>query len=246
MNTNKNYAASFALCIACLFGAVGSSEAALETFIGSDVGAGGASARPNSDGQAALFDAAASLIGNVSVIDFEAAPLGGFVNLALGSGVTLSSLTSTGSIVNTPQGSPDSLYGYNTTSGGDQFVSVFGGNLLFSFAPGINSFGAFISGLQGTAVGEQTITFFDGSSQVIDIPEISSGISFVGFTDVGKDIASISINVSNDIVGVDDVRFGRASNDVVPEPATLFVWSGLGLAAAYSYYAKKKRAHGQV
>jgi hypothetical protein len=39
-----------------------------------------------------------------------------------------------------------------------------------------------------------------------------------------------------------------ASHSVVPEPATLFVWSGLGLAAACSFYAsaKKKRAHSQA
>ena len=37
-----------------------------------------------------------------------------------------------------------------------------------------------------------------------------------------------------------------ADNGVVPEPATLLVWSGLGLAAACSYYAKKKRLYSQA
>ena len=54
--------------------------------------------------------------------------------------------------------------------------------------------------------------------------------------------------------GEDNTRFMHnvvdwvtsSPGSVVPEPATLFVWSGLGLAAACSYYAKKKRAHSQA
>jgi hypothetical protein len=49
------------------------------------------------------------------------------------------------------------------------------------------------------------------------------GTTFVGFTDADKSIASITINVNNDIVGVDDVRYDA---NPVPEPALLALLGG--------------------
>ena len=66
----------------------------------------------------------------------------------------------------------------------------------------------------------------------MDIPNpgFSGGTTFVGFTDTDKSIASITVNVNNDIVGVDDVRYGT---DPVREPASLALLgaalAGLGL-----------------
>jgi hypothetical protein len=73
--------------------------------------------------------------------------------------------------------------------------------------------------------GGETITFSDGTSQAIDIPNpgFDGGTTFVGFTDSDESIASVTINVNNDIVGVDDVRYV----DAVPEPASLAL---LGMA----------------
>jgi hypothetical protein len=71
----------------------------------------------------------------------------------------------------------------------------------------------------------ETITFSDGTSQSVAIPNpgFDGGTTFVGFTDAGKSIASITINVHNDIVGVDDVRY---VTDPVPEPASLALLGG--------------------
>jgi hypothetical protein len=71
----------------------------------------------------------------------------------------------------------------------------------------------------------ETITFSDGTSQSVDIPNpgFDGGTTFVGFTDAGKSIASITINVNNDIVGVDDVRY---VTDPVSEPASLALLGG--------------------
>jgi hypothetical protein len=71
----------------------------------------------------------------------------------------------------------------------------------------------------------ETMTFSDGTSQSVDIPNpgFDGGTTFVGFTDAGKSIASITINVNNDIVGVDDVRY---VTDPVSEPASLALLGG--------------------
>ena len=63
-----------------------------------------------------------------------------------------------------------------------------------------------LSGVQNAG---KSITFSDGTSQSVDIPNpgFDGGTTFVGFTDAGKSIASITINVHNDVVGVDDVRY---------------------------------------
>ncbi len=224
----------FSIAVACLFslGLAQISDASLVTFIGSDVGAGELDARPNSDAAAAAFDLAAAAIGTVTTVDFEAESVGAFSSLTIAPGVTMTSVTASATIRNTPRGggADSSIWGYNTTSGGANFVDKVGGALQFDFTPGINSFGAYVSGLQGTLVGEQTIEFFDGSSQVIDIPEISSGIAFVGFTDAGKSVASVTFEFSNDIVGLDDLRFGRASNNAIPEPTSLVIWGLVGTA----------------
>jgi hypothetical protein len=166
----------------------------------------------------------------LSIIDFESAPLGVFDNLLVDAGVTMDGTNVTAAnqtIRNSPFGSPDSLFGYNTTSGGANLVNLFGGTLTFSFVPGIHAFGAYFSGLQGASVGTQTVTYFDGGSQTINIPQLNGGIAFVGFTDVGKDIATVTINVLGDIVAVDDVRFGRAVLGAIPEAASFATWAVL-------------------
>src|SRR4029077_1230099 len=84
------------------------------------------------------------------------------------------------------------LDGYNTTSGGANFVEMVGGTVTFSFATPIQAFGAYFSGIQ-TNFFTDTITFSDGTSQTILIPGAGTSSSvgaldFVGFTDVGKSI----------------------------------------------------------
>ena len=114
------------------------------------------------------------------------------------------------------------MCGYNTTPGGSNFLLLFGGTATFSFSGGADAFGAYLSGVQNAG---ETITFSDGTSQSVDIsnPGFDGGTAFVGFTDAGKTIASITINVNNDIVGVDDVRY---VTDPVPEPTSLALLGG--------------------
>ncbi len=209
-------------------------KANIVIFSGGDPGANSTDPRPNSNSTAASFDAAT---GPNSLITFESAPLGSFTNLTVAPGVTINGTSLGGdpqTIVNTPFATPDSLFGYNTTAGGSQFVQLLGGTLTFSFATPIDAFGAYFTGVQE---GGEIITFSDGSSQSIPLISLGDegGVEFLGFTDFGKSIASVTINVSNDIVGVDDVRYLTAAIAPVPEPstwgllATVFVAMVLGL-----------------
>jgi hypothetical protein len=143
-------------------------------------------------------------------------------------------------IRNTSNPAFPTLDGYNTTPGGANFVEVQGGNLVFSFATPIQAFGAYFSGIQ-TNFFQDVITFSDGTSQTINIPgagtnSSTGALDFVGFTDVGASIASVTLTAGVpgsgfDDIGVDDVRY---LNSAVPEPSTwammLLGFAGLGFA----------------
>jgi hypothetical protein len=212
-------------------------QGALVVYSGSD-SANSTDPRPNSDAAAASFDAAAAGLGPLSLIDFESAPLGLFNNFVVAPGVTMDGLDAFSldqEIRDTPIGPPDGLFGYNTTVAGSQFVSMIAGDLTFSFSTPVHSFGAYISGLQ---LDFTTITFSDGSSQTVPVPNPSStdgGIAFVGFTDAGLPISAITISTIGDVLGVDDVRFG-----LVPEPSTL-VLALIGLIGFAVWGWRRKR-----
>jgi hypothetical protein len=194
-------------------------------FSGGDAGANSTDPRPNSNATAATFDTAASALGPTSLINFESAPVGAFHSLVVAPGVTLSGTDFTGnssgqSIRDTPFGSPDSLFGYNTTAGGKNFAFINGGFLTFTFISPIAAFGGYISGLQ---LDNETLKFNDGTSQTITIPNFGSGVQFLGFTDLGKQISSVTLdtrtlsNPLGDFVGIDDVRFTHSAS-AVPGP----------------------------
>lgn len=195
------------------------------TFIGADPGADSLAAAPNSVAAAAAFDAAAALLGPMGLITFETAPLGGINNTDLGDGVTIDDLGSDWQISNISGGS-GSLYGYNTTPGGQYFATSFSSSFVegiieFRFASPIQAFGAFLAGLQGVVAGQQTIVYTSGDTHTIDIPQMSGGTAFVGFTDAGASILAVRLNFGGDYVTVDDVRYGPISAQAVPEPASL-------------------------
>jgi hypothetical protein len=135
---------------------------------------------------------------------------------------------------NTPASFPDRLYGYNTTLGGSKFGAAFGGRITFTFASPINAFGLYVSGLQGGSPGvdQQTISFDDGSPQVVNIPITFRGIAFVGFTDVAA-FSTVTLDFTADIVGFDDVRYSAAATAPLPEPASIGLL-GLGLAGLFA------------
>jgi PEP-CTERM motif len=214
-------------------------DAGVVIYSGFDTGAESNQPRPNSDATAKSFDAAAALLGPKTLVDFENAPLGEFTNLTIAPGVTISGAdinSNPQTIRDAPLNPSKTLdIGYNTTPGGSHFVSLYGGTLTFTFAQGIQAFGAYLTGVQ---LDSEVLTFNDGTSQTIPIPNPDTGAMFLGFTDVGKSITSITLNVQvgvkGDLVGVDDVRWVPAGAHVVPEPSALsLIAVGLaGIAAA--------------
>jgi hypothetical protein len=224
MNKSRLLASAFLLALAFTGRA--------DIFAGADLGVlPGSPSGPNSTAAAASFDAAAALLGNVSIITFESAPLGSFTSLTVAPGVTISGTNIDGtnhSINDTFDASFPSLDGYNTTPGGSNFVEEMGGALVFTFATPIQFFGAFLSGVQDFV--QDTYTFSDGSSETVDVPETGTSssvgeLAFVGFTDAGKSITSVTINAGTngfDDIGVDDVRYQSSPlSSPVPEPGSV-------------------------
>jgi hypothetical protein len=209
-------------------------SAGLITYIGTDVGASEGDPTPISDHAAATFDAAN---GPEIVITFESTcPLPSFLPCAqFGELPTTKLMVAPGVFINglndnTPNagrqqiGAPgitgsSPLEGYNTTPGGSRELVLSGGFLTFTFDTPIDRFGAYIAGAN---LDGDTITFNDGSQQMINIPNaggpgpnLVGGLSFVGFTDFGQSIQTVTFNVGFDRLAIDDVRAPVAA----PEPS---------------------------
>ena len=190
----------------------GPAGAAVVTYRGYDAGtnAPGANALAAAD----AFDAAT----NTTIIDFESfLPTGVFID-------------GFGTITGSPGGAA-SLYGENTTAGGDYFLQVAVNTVTFNFITPISAFGAFFGGMQ---VDTTAIVFLDGGGvQTVNIggdPD-EGGFAFVGFTDFGQSITAVTIDSKIDVFSVDDVRFGGRA--AVPEPgAWALMLAGFGLAGA--------------
>jgi len=225
--------------------AASSAHAQITAYSGEDVGASPPGPYPNSNAAAATFDAAATLFGPETIITFEPpTPLGAFSSLSFAPGVTLTgSNISAGeqTIINTPLGTPVSVFGFNTTPGGSQWLSLFGGSATFNFATPVNYFGAYLTGVQ---LGGEAFQFTDsGGSESVAIPNPGSGAEFVGFTDTNS-FSSVTINVGGDIVGVDDVRVeGPAiSSSTTPEPSSLAMFA-ISVLTGGGFLRRRLRSH---
>lgn len=225
--------------LACLAG-MAASASAIEFYYGIDPGAGPGDPRPISDNAAAEFDAAASQLFTVGIIDFEDSPLGYFEQLEVESGVYASlSKANTGE-----SGISDSqslVNGYNITDGGDKFIRFqrdnsrieIPGVLRFDFDSPVQAFGCYITGL-GDSTGDMIAIFQSDTEYFVPIEgDDLGGALFFGFIDPGMEIYSVAFAIGPevegegalDIYGVDDVRYVG----LVPEPASIAAIS-LGLA----------------
>jgi hypothetical protein len=225
-------------------------NAAPVVYSGEDIMAATNSPNPLSAAAETSFVTGAGALGATSLINFETAPLGSFSNLTVAPGVTIngSDISLANQTIRDMSNFPGAptLDGYNTTPGGANFLEMQGGTLTFTFASPIQAFGAYFSGVQNFTT--DTVNFSDGTSQVLNIPEDGTSgsigaLDFVGFTDAGASISSVTIFAGNngfDDIGVDDVLFGPvASTTPVPEPFTLSLF-GAGVVGAAALRRRKK------
>ncbi|MEP4892000.1 MAG: PEP-CTERM sorting domain-containing protein [Aliiglaciecola sp.] len=187
------------------------------TYIGADDAVSSFGEMINAQAAASdFFD----VTGAIDVFDFESAIP---ANLTITGGSTVSS-------------SCGAVCGFNTTVGGSFWRNVNAGSVSFTFTDPVDAFGFYVNGLQTDLVPQQTIEYVDGSlvQQIIDMPSaIEGGGAFLGFVDFGQLISSVTFNATNDILGFDDLYFGRSATNpgdptAVPAPATLFLF-GTGL-----------------
>ena len=225
---------------------VGETSAAPIIFAGFDAGVGPGGARPNSDAAAASFDAAASALGVLNLLDLESTPATSATTVFPAPGVTMNFDQHTTSFNTILDSDFDAENGYNTTIGGDTWALIFPqdlsrpNSLEFVFDTPVQAWGMYHTGV-GSVSADVSVQFNNGSAQVFSlIGAPSGGVGFFGFTDAGFSIDSITILVepnptSGDAVGVDDIRYVHAA----PEPTTLAL---LGLGLMGLGFARKRAA----
>lgn len=215
MGLTMNIRLNIAACAASTLLAASAAQAAPVLFSGVDFGA----SSPGAQSVAAKAAFLAST-GPLQVLDFESA--------SLPAGVTEVG----GLRISSPSG-PARYWGGNTTPGGSYWLEYGGPDTLtFNFSTAISAFGLYIGGLQFV----NTLSWTD--SQGVQTAQIEAdhngGYSFLGFTDLGQSITSVTLSSPIDSNGLDDVLFGNPGRGgAVPEPASwALMIGGLGLAGA--------------
>jgi hypothetical protein len=187
--------------------------------------------------------------GGFNTIDFE--------NLPVGSSHTVQALPDVSirwknQEFDTIRSDSDLSLGFNTTPGGTNFLSLDSANTdrrvaaTFTFSNPIDAFGAYFSGA-GNSDGGVFIRFDDGTTERLRVVRPNSTdpgyVGFFGFTDFGKSISSVTLRVgirggsSDDIIGVDDIRF----QTITPEPGMLGAL-GLGLLSTVGLIYRRWKA----
>ena len=206
-------------------------------FTASDVGALSLAGMPNSVAKSNAWESAAGALGTIDLVDFEHLsfyPPSRQTSLVIAPGVTLSSSNDVFTISSAT--SPQFVHAFNTTPGGGFYAGL--GDFFphfpslpaiytFTFDSPIQAFGLYITG-RGQFSFPSTppaLSFEDSLPQTILLPFVN-GVTgqFVGFTDEGRCISSVSIMPGDssfpnlaDSFAFDDVRWVRC----VPEPTSL-------------------------
>jgi hypothetical protein len=209
-------------------------RANLTFFSGIDPGVGPTDPRPISAATAANFNAAASVLGGISVINFENLPtqFSSHITLNTNASVEVFDCFSADDVINNGQGNSLGVgagLGFNTTPGGSNFFRIDPKNATvsetatFTFNTPVQAFGAYFTGL-GDSGGFETLSFNDGTPQsMIIMGSATGGSEYFGFTDPNASISTIALtltqgnNGNREILSMDDL----STVPSVPEPSTL-------------------------
>jgi len=153
----------------------------------------------------------------------------------------------TGTFRNTIDVAPFLFGDNNGTTHSSTFTDFGATTVLLSFSSPVGSFGADFSGVEGSLVGAEglTIDVLSPTNTVLAslvVPN-NSGTAFFGFVgNAGEAIGSLILRSTNsggggEGFGLDNVQAGAAS---VPEPASLALWSILGLTGGIGAWRRRK------
>lgn len=209
-------------------------------FYGEDGGVTEGQSRPSSDAAHASFLAAAGVIGPIGSETFESQLLGFSNAYNLGNGVTLT-LDSVANDQGITNASGSAITGFNTTSGGDNYLSLFPmmtvalSKATFTFDTPVAAFGLYLTGVGfSSGNGFVSMNWNDGVDHSIVISGHSNGGSeYFGFTGP-ETVTSVSIYLDPhddtivDQLALDDIQYARTAS--VPEPASFIALAIGGLA----------------
>jgi len=233
-----------AIVAAAAVAALGTAHATINQFSASDDGASDTGPWPNSAAAETSFKAAAGAFGSLETATFEGLPTG--FKASFNALPNLSVSQTGANYGNGYSGVSDqtagSLYGFNVTAGGKEFLGTSGDTTTFTFTGGTNAVGFYLTGLQTVFTAKVLVTFNDGTSQVLNAPvNTSGGASYFGFTDTHK-FASITVSdvksgAADDAWGVDNVTF----TSTVPEPSSVALTMA-GLVFVAGWVARRKQS----
>jgi hypothetical protein len=222
--------------------------AAPQTFFGEDLGQGEnvrLSSHPNADAARAQFLANLS---NPVTADLENFSDGEPAPLVVDFGAAgTATLQGTGEIVEVPSGTNG--FGRYPISGTKYLDSSATFSITFS-QPQV-AFGFFGVDI-GDFNGQVTITYVDGSSQTLTIPNTTNGLGgsvlYFAFIDIANPFVSVSFGntaIGEDVFGFDDFTIGTAQQVVVAGVPTLTEWGmafmALLLAVTAVFYIRRQR-----